>query len=161
MQRRAVLLALAGATIMAAVPLAAAPRELPYWASIGASRARMRTGPARTYPATWLYRRPDLPVRVIAVFKDWRRIEDPDGETGWMQGTLLRYTRTVLVRGTEPVAMRDAPDEQSRLQWRVAPGVVGRVSQCANGWCRLDVHGKEGFVSTAALWGVEPDENLP
>ncbi len=161
MQRRAVLLAAGLTTILAAMPAASAPREVPYWASIGAGRARMRTGPARTYPATWLYRRADLPVRVIAVFKDWRRIEDPDGETGWMQGTLLRTTRTAMVRGGELLAMREEPDERSRLLWHAAPGVVGKIGECSGGWCRFDVHGRAGFVTADRLWGVAPDEQLP
>src|SRR5690242_5657133 len=60
-------------------------RKVPYWASISAGRAMMRTGPAKEYPAIWEYRRADLPIRVVQIFKDWRKIQDPDGTTGWMQ----------------------------------------------------------------------------
>lgn len=130
----------------------------PYWASIRASQARMRTGPARTYPASWLYRRADLPVRVVGVFKEWRKVEDPDGAQGWMQANLLSEARTAFVRGPEPLAMRDRPAPDARLLWRAAPGVVGRVSNCADGWCRLDVHGQVAFVEAAGLWGVTPGE---
>ena len=64
-----------------AAPAAAAPekRAMPYYGSIGASLARMRTGPARAYPASWTYRRPDLPVKIVAAFKEWRKVQDPDG----------------------------------------------------------------------------------
>ena len=153
------------AVALLALPLAAAAadpaRKPPYWASIGAGQARMRTGPARTYPASWLYRRADLPVRVVAVFKEWRKVEDPDGIQGWMQATLLRETRTAVVRGAAPVAMLDRPMAGARLLWRAAPGVVGRVSQCGNGWCRFDVRGQAGFVELAGIWGVEATESLP
>ena len=121
----------------------------------------MRTGPARAYPASWLYQRADLPVQVVQVFKEWRKVRDPDGTEGWMQGTLLRETRTAIVRGTEPLAMRDRPSADARLAWRAAPGVVGRISQCANGWCRFDVKGQVGFVELGQLWGVSPTEVLP
>ena len=136
-------------------------RAFPYYASIGAARARMRTGPARTYPASWLYQRADLPVQVIAGFKEWRKVRDPDGTEGWMQANLLRDTRTAIVRGTAPVELRERPAAASTLMWRAAPGVVGRLSQCANGWCRIDVKGQAGFVETAGLWGVEGGERLP
>jgi SH3-like domain-containing protein len=136
-------------------------RQVPYWASIGPGQARMRTGPARAYPASWLYQRADLPVQVVQVFKEWRKVRDPDGTEGWMQGTLLRETRTAIVRGTEPLAMRDRPSADARLAWRAAPGVVGRISQCANGWCRFDVKGQVGFVELGQLWGVSPTEVLP
>ena len=153
------------ALIALAVPLAAdaadSARKPPYWASITASRARARTGPARTYPAAWEYRRAELPVRVVAVFKEWRRIEDPDGTGGWMQANLLSSTRTAVVRGPAPVAMLEQPMTGSALKWRAAPGVVGRISQCGGGWCRLDVHGRAAFVEQAGLWGVDPGETLP
>lgn len=134
---------------------------LPYWASIGPGRARMRTGPARTYPASWLYQRSDLPVQVVAVFKEWRKVRDPDGVEGWMQGNLLRETRTALVRGAEPLAMRDRPSPTARLAFRAAPGVIGRIDQCGSGWCRMDVKGRAGFVEIGQLWGVEPTETIP
>ncbi len=152
-----------GVVALASEPAAAAEpkRQPPYYASIGAGRARMRTGPARTYPASWLYQRADLPVRVVAVFNEWRKIADPDGTEGWMQANLLRNTRTAIVRGSSPADLRDRPDASGRVVWRAAPGVVGRLSECGNGWCRLDVKGQAGFVAVASLWGVEGGETLP
>ena len=150
------------AALCLAAPVASqdAPRP-PYWASIAAGKARMRTGPARTYPASWLYQRADLPVRVVAVFKEWRKVRDPDGAEGWMLGNLVSSTRTAIVRGSAPVEMRDAPSASGKLLWRAAPGVVGRISQCGEGWCRFDVKGQAGFVEVGGLWGVEPGERVP
>ncbi|SEJ09134.1 SH3-like domain-containing protein [Sphingomonas sp. OV641] len=132
----------------------------PYFASIGAGKARMRSGPGRSYPATWLYVRADLPVRVVDVFKEWRKVEDPGGEQGWMLGNLISSTRTAIVQ--EAVTeLRDRPAFGARVLWRAEPGVVGRVSQCARGWCRFDVRGQVGFVEATRLWGVAPEETLP
>lgn len=136
-------------------------RALPYYASIGAGQARMRTGPARSYPASWLYQRADLPVKVVAVFKEWRRVQDPDGTEGWMLAALLRDTRTAIVRGAEPAPMYARPSDGASISWRAAPGVVGRLSACAGGWCRFDVKGQAGYVTVDRLWGVEPGERLP
>lgn len=136
-------------------------QPLPYYASISAAKARMRTGPARTYPANWLYQRVGLPVKVVAVFKEWRKVEDPDGTQGWMQANLLSPTRTAIVHGARPVAMFEQPREGTRVMWRAAPGVVGRIGHCGGGWCRIDVRGQIGFVETNGLWGVEPAETLP
>ncbi|WP_299650620.1 SH3 domain-containing protein [Sphingomonas bacterium] len=152
------------ATLALLIPAATIAQEAqkpPYWASIRAGQARMRTGPARTYPASWLYRRADLPVRVVQHFKEWRKVEDPDGTQGWMQANLLSATRTGMVRGSAPASMQDRPTAGGRVLWRVAPGVVGRLSACGNGWCRLDVKGRAGFVEQAGLWGVEAGESLP
>jgi SH3-like domain-containing protein len=136
-------------------------KKVPYYASISAGRARMRTGPARTYPASWLYQRAGLPIRVVAVYKEWRKLEDPDGTVGWMQGNLLSEARTAMVVAKEPIDMRDRPAPGGKLLWRAAPGVVGRITQCDDGWCRFDVKGQAGFVEISGLWGVEPGETVP
>ena len=158
----AALSALAAVALISDPAVAAdAKKSVPYYASISASRARMRTGPARTYPASWLYKRQDLPIKVVAIFKEWRKIADPDGTEGWMQANLLSGTRTAIVHGAEPVDLRDKPATSGKLLWRAAPGVVGRLSQCGNGWCRMDVKGQAGFVAIGGLWGVEAGETLP
>ena len=158
---RGVVLSLAVVAAMAATPAGAVPaKKPPYWASISAAKARMRTGPGRTYPASWLYQRQDLPVHVLAVFKEWRKVEDPGGTQGWMLANLLSEQRTAFVP-SGPVELREQPRGDARVAWRAATGVVGRLSACANGWCQLDVHGQKGFVEQGRLWGTEAGEVVP
>lgn len=135
-------------------------RKMPYFASIAASKARMRTGPGRNFPASWLYQRADLPIKIVDKHNEWRKIEDPDGTQGWMQVNLLSETRTGVVMGTN-VDMLDVPRFNGKLLWRAAPGVVGRVSKCTRGWCWFDVRGRAGYVEANRLWGVDSGEQLP
>ena len=71
--------AIASLLLALAVPAAAQDKTPPYWASIASGEAMMRTGPAKNYPGIWLYKRRDLPVRVVKTYPNWRMIEDPDG----------------------------------------------------------------------------------
>ncbi|MFM9978629.1 MAG: SH3 domain-containing protein [Sphingomonadaceae bacterium] len=154
------LIAAAVALALLVPEYADAQRNPPYFASLGASKARMRTGPGREFPAVWLYQRAGLPVRVIETYHSWRKIEDPDGATGWMQANLLNYERMAIVTGGIR-ELRAAADPEAAVVWRAEPGVVGRLIECARGWCLLDVKGRNGYVATAHLWGVTADEKLP
>lgn len=135
-------------------------RKPPYFASIAAGKARMRTGPGRNYPSSWLYVRADLPIKVIEVYNDWRKVEDPDGTQGWMLVSLLSSTRTAIVVGSV-LEMRDEPRFGARVNWRAAPGVVGKIGRCRRGWCWLDVRGRGGYVEQNRIWGTEPGEEVP
>ena len=135
-------------------------RQTPYWASISAGKAMMRAGPGKNYPATWLYQRADLPIKVLEVYPNWRRVQDPDGTVGWMLVHLLSDTRTALVNGNAPRPMHERPDASSKNVYRAAPGVVGRISDCADGWCRLAVGGKRGFIRSDHFWGLDRGERL-
>jgi SH3-like domain-containing protein len=136
-------------------------KKTPYWASISAGEAMMRTGPGRNFPAQWLYRRADLPIRVVEVYPSWRKVQDPDGTTGWMLVNLLSDTRTAIVRGSEARPLRREPSRSAPVAYLAPPGVVGRISKCGPEWCRIDVTGHAGFIETAHIWGVDKGETLP
>jgi SH3-like domain-containing protein len=133
-------------------------RKVPYWASIATGDAMMRTGPERTYPATWRYRRRDLPVQVLQVYGNWRRIREQDGTEGWMLATLLSAQRTAVVTGDGPAPMYADPSRSAGLNWRAEPGVVGRIRKCADRFCLFDVGGKKGYIEIARIWGVDVGE---
>jgi SH3-like domain-containing protein len=147
------------AATSAVAQLAVVPgaRPTPYWASIKAGEAKMRSGPGRNYPSTWFYRRAGLPVQVIEVYPGWRKVKDPDGTAGWMIQNLISGERTAIIVGGL-AELHDTPDAASRVAWRAEAGVVGRISKCGGGWCRLSVGNRGGFVQTMHLWGVDQNE---
>lgn len=143
-----------GGILLVGADDAIAQKKPPYWASITAAKARMRTGPGRNFPASWLYQRAGLPVKVIETYPNWRKVEDPDGTQGWMQANLLSEDRTAMVIG-EIRVLRAAPEAGAKTNWRAEPGVIGKLSDCAAGWCKLDVNGRAGFVEARYLWGAD------
>jgi SH3-like domain-containing protein len=145
--------------VAVATPAAAQEKQPPYWASIASGQAMTRTGPGKNYPGVWLYQRRDLPIRVVKKYEHWRLIQDPDGAQGWMLVTLLSDRRTAIVRPGDPRPVRTGPSEDSRVRYRVEHGVVGRIDHCrGDGWCRIEVGKKEGYVRTTILWGVGTNE---
>lgn len=125
---------------------------VPYWASISVDDARMRKGPSPDVPVIWEYRRKDLPVKVVARHENWRKVEDPDGTQGWMASYLLSRTRTAIVTG-EIRPLREDASLSAAVAYRAEPGVVGRITDCKDGWCLLDVKGRKGWIQTDHIWG--------
>jgi SH3-like domain-containing protein len=152
--------AVAAVILALAVPAAAQDKTPPYWASIASGEAMMRTGPGRNYPGTWLFKRRDLPIRVLKIYPNWRLIEDPDGARGWMLVTLLSDRRTAIVGKGEPRPIHAQPSESSPLRYRAEAGVVGRIDKCRNGWCRIAVGKRQGFIRMGDIWGVSAGEVL-
>jgi SH3-like domain-containing protein len=158
--RRSLIAAAALAVSLSFSAGAQTERKPPYWASISAGKAAMRTGPGRNYPIVWIYVRKDLPIRVVETYPNWRKVQDPDGVKGWMLQRLLSDARSGIVKGTAPAEMREKPDEGSRLLFRADPGVVGSLSKCTGQWCLFDVGGRQGYVREDRLTGVEPGESF-
>ena len=155
MRNAALACALIATSSLAAPPAIPGARPVPYWASIAAGEARMRTGPGRVYPASWVYRRAGLPVQVIQVVPGWRKVRDPDGAEGWMIANLLTSDRGAYVR--EAGELRAAAGATAAVRWRIERGISARLESCAGGWCRIAVGDRDGFIEAAKLWGVAPD----
>jgi SH3-like domain-containing protein len=153
--RRGVIAAIA---LSLAVTAAAQDKKPPYWASIASGEAMMRAGPGRNYPGIWLYKRHDLPIRVVKTYPNWRMIEDHEGTRGWMLVSLLSDRRTAIVKPGDPRPIHVKADQASRVRYRAEQGVVGRIEQCRGGWCRIAIGNREGYIRTSDIWGVSDGE---
>ena len=149
---------IAAAILALAAPAAAQDKQPPYWASIASGEAMMRAGPGRNYPGTWLYKRRDLPIRVVKTYPNWRLIEDPDGTRGWMLVTLLSDRRTAIVKKGDPRPLHAQPNDGAAARYLAEAGVVGRIDKCGGGWCHIEIGKREGYIRTSEIWGVGEQE---
>jgi len=139
---------------ISSAPAAAQDREVPYWASIRVEEVNMRVGPGGSYRILWVYQRKQLPLKVLRLKEGWRLVEDPDGAKGWVLGQFLSLERTAIVTSGELAEMYEKASGDSKLLWRLEPGVVGRLGNCEAGWCRFEASGHVGFIEQERLWGV-------
>ena len=133
---------------------AAQNREVPYWASLRAAEVNMHVGPSEAYPISWVYKRQGLPVKVVRVNQGWRLVQDPDGTRGWIVARLLKPERAALVGGKQLADIRAEASDDAKLLWRAQPGVVGVLGKCAEGWCKLAVGQRKGWIRQDRLWGA-------
>lgn len=140
--------------IAMAAPAWAQETDLPYWASVRAEVVNMRVGPGTSYRIDWVYRRMQLPLKVIRRKEGWRLVEDPDGTRGWVLGDFLSRDRSAIVTGRALAEMRAKADPASPLLWRLQPGVVASLGDCEAGWCEIGIKGRKGYVRQDRLWGA-------
>jgi SH3-like domain-containing protein len=139
---------------LAAPAAAQEAADVPYWAAIRSSEVNMRVGPGEDYRIAWVYRRAQLPMKVLRVMDGWRLVEDPGGTRGWMLARFLTRERGGIVTGKGLAEMREAGESAARLLWRLEPGVVGALGDCDEGWCRFSVGPHSGYVPQVRIWGA-------
>ena len=135
-------------------------QPLPRFASLAADKVNMRAGPARDYPVQWVYTRKNLPVEITLEYGSWRKIRDPEGDTGWVHQSLLSPKRYVRIESRREVIARRRPDRTSKPAIRLEAGVIARLKQCEKKYCKLNVGGYSGWVRRKMLWGIYADEKL-
>lgn len=132
---------------------------LPRYQSLKSDQVHLRVGPGTQHPIDWVLLRRNQPVRVIAESEQWRRIVDAAGTTGWVHQSMLSGRRYGEVTG-EVRALRRDPTREALPVARLEPGVIGRLTECREGWCRMEAGGFAGWIARAEIWGIDPAESF-
>ncbi|MCV2865645.1 SH3 domain-containing protein [Albidovulum sediminicola] len=130
---------------------------LPRFVSLKTGEGNVRRGPSLSHRIDWVFTHRSMPLRITAEFGHWRRVEDNEGQGGWIHYSLLSGVRTVLVEANLAV-LHTRPDENAPAVAKAEAGVIARLGACQAEWCEISADGGDGWVPKAALWGVEPDE---
>lgn len=130
---------------------------LPRYVSLKGSEGNARRGPSLSHRIDWVFRHAGMPLRVVAEFGHWRRVEDKDGAGGWVHYALLSGVRTAVVT-EDMVALRSRPHQDADIVARAESGAIVRLGECKPDWCRITGGGQRGWVMKTSLWGVDPDE---
>lgn len=130
---------------------------LPRFVSLKAGEANARRGPSLDHRIDWVFRHRDMPLKVTGEFGNWRRVEDNEGQGGWVHYTLISGVRTVLFE-TDRAPLRSRPDPAADEVAEAETGVIGRLGECNHDWCQVSAGGERGWVQKNEIWGVDPDE---
>lgn len=123
-----------------------------HFLSLRTEGANGRRGPGLEHRIDWIYERAGLPLQVTGESGPWRRVRDPDGVEVWMHTQNLAERQTAYIRTA--AAMRFHPRADARIKAHLAPGVIGALTGCENGWVRVAVGGRVGWVEAPAVWGA-------
>lgn len=131
--------------------------ELPRFVSLKTDEGNVRRGPSLEHRIDWVFKHRDMPLLVTAEFGHWRRVEDQDGQGGWIHYSLLSGVRSIVV-STDATPLFLKPDQSSPVMANAEAGVIARLGRCEPDWCRISAGGEKGWVRKEALWGVLADE---
>ena len=130
---------------------------LPRYVSLKGSEGNARRGPSLSHRIDWVFRHAGMPLRVVAEFGHWRRVEDRDGAGGWVHYSLLSGVRTAVITA-DMVDLRARPDTNATVVARAEAGAIVRVHECNPDWCRVSGGGEKGWIMKDVMWGVDRQE---
>ncbi|WP_366141529.1 SH3 domain-containing protein [uncultured Paracoccus sp.] len=130
---------------------------LPRYVSLKGGEGNARRGPSLSHRIDWVFRHAGMPLRVVAEFGQWRRVEDKDGAGGWVHYALLSGVRTAIVQ-EDMVELHSKPNLDSDVVARAEAGAIVRLGECTRDWCRISGGGERGWVMKPSIWGVDPGE---
>lgn len=146
--------------LFAAVPASADDKPgVPRFASLRVGEVNLRSGPGTKYPIQFVYHHKGLPVEILSEYDIWLKVRDWQGSEGWVHERMITPARTVIIKTDTRTIYRD-PARDSPALAKLEPGVVARLLECRNAWCRIETEKQniKGWLLRSEVWGVYPDE---
>jgi SH3-like domain-containing protein len=124
---------------------------LPRFVSVKSNKVNVRRGPNSTYQIDWVYTKSGVPLKVIAEYENWRRVEDFQGEGGWIHSRLLSGNRFVIFLKNRTLLKR-RPNEGSPTLAVVQQGVIAKFVDKNGLWSEVSVQGYSGWIRNESVW---------
>jgi len=128
--------------------------KIPRVVSLKNSLTFMRTGPGKEFPIKFEINQKAYPVKIIAEFNNWRKVNTKNNLSGWIHTQLLSSFRTgLLITNT---TLKKSPSVSSKTLAKLLPDLLIRIKKCELKWCKIEVFKNKkfvGWVRKKFIWG--------
>ena len=111
----------------------------------------VRYQPTLTSPIKYIYKKKNLPVKLIDKKENFRRIIDLKNNSGWIHRTQLKKSNSIII--LENKVLFKKPSNFSKPILRLEKGRLLILKKCQNNWCFINTDNYSGWVMTNNIWG--------
>ena len=114
-------------------------------------KVNVRYGPSFDYPIKYIYKKINLPVKVIDKKENFRRIIDNKKNSGWIHISQLKQSKSFITVSNKILFKK--PTKFSKPLAKIETGRLLLVKKCEGNWCLVETKSFKGWVDEENLWG--------
>jgi len=115
------------------------------------NKVNVRYGPSFDYPIKYIYKKIQLPVRLIDKKENFRRIIDHKKNSGWIHISQLKKSNS-LITTSKKILFRK-PTKYSKPLAKIDTGRLLLIQSCEKNWCNVKTDQFSGWVDKNNVWG--------
>ena len=115
------------------------------------NKVNVRYGPSFDYPIKYIYKKLNLPVKVIDKQENFRRIIDNKKNGGWIHISQLKQSKSFITASNKILFKK--PTKFSKPLAKIETGRLLLVKKCERNWCLVETKSFKGWVDEEDLWG--------
>ena len=123
-----------------------------YFLMLKNSKVNVRYGPSFDYPVKFFYKKINLPIKVIDIKENFRRIIDHKKNCGWIHISQLRKANSLIV--LEDKILFKNNSKFSKPIIILEKGRLVLIKKCISNWCNIKTDKYRGWVQTDNVWGI-------
>ena len=119
--------------------------------SLKKNKVNVRYGPGFDYEVKYIYRKRNLPLKIIDKKENFRKIIDHKKNSGWIHWTQLKKSKSFIL--LENQILFSKPTKYSKPVAKIFAGRLLLVKKCKLKWCKIKTDKYEGWIIRDDLWG--------
>jgi SH3-like domain-containing protein len=119
--------------------------------SLKKTKVNVRYGPGFNYPIKYIYKKINLPIKIIDKKENFRRIIDQKNNSGWIHTSQLKKSNSIII--LENKVLFKSPTKFSRPIINLEKGRLLVIKKCQNKWCKIKTDIYSGWIQTGNVWG--------
>ncbi len=119
--------------------------------SLKKNEVNVRYGPGFDYEVKYIYRKKNLPVKLIDKKENFRKIIDLKKNSGWIHWTLLKSSNSIII--LEDKILFKKPSNFSKPIAKLEKGRLLVVKKCKKNWCKVKTVNYTGWIKINNIWG--------
>ena len=120
--------------------------------SLKKNKTNVRYGPGLDYPIKYIYRKINLPVKLIDKKENMRRVIFLDNNSGWIHRSQLKRSNSIITLEEEILFKK--PSNFSKPLARLEKGRLLVIKKCEDNWCNIKTDNYTGWVKIKSVWGL-------
>ena len=114
-------------------------------------KVNVRYGPSFDYPIKFVYKKIQLPIKVIDKKENFRRIIDHKQNSGWIHTSQLKRSSSVILIKNEFIFSK--PTKFSEPIAVAEKGKLLLIKKCKKNWCKINDKNLSGWIFFDKFWG--------
>ena len=119
--------------------------------SLKKNKVNVRYGPSFDSKIKYIYKKINLPVKLIDKKENFRRIIDLKNNSGWIHISQLKKANSIII--LEDKILFKKPSNFSKPIARLEKGRLLVIKNCNDNWCNIITGDYTGWVKSNNIWG--------
>ena len=127
-------------------------KENSYYLILKNNKVNVRIGPGFNYQIKYIYKKKNLPIKVIDKKENFRRIIDFKKNSGWIHISQLKKGKSLILLKDQILFSK--PTRYSKPIIKISKGRLLLVKKCKKKWCKVKTEDYLGWIITNNIWGT-------
>ena len=135
------------------LPFSSTAQENNYFLMLKNKKVNVRYGPSLDHPVKYIYRKINLPMKVIDKKENFRSIIDHKKNSGWIHISQLRPSHS-LITTNEKILFKTSTKYSKPLA-KLEQGRLLKVIECEEKCCNINTGDYSGWlIKDNNIWGI-------